>query len=269
MARGVIAVDLGGTNLRIAVVKNGKIIKLKEVKTPKNEDRLIKEICEGIEGFNSWKIRGIGVSCPGPLENGIIKNPPNIPFKNFDLKNYLKDKYKKKVEVENDANCVAIAELKLGCKKKNFVVLTFGTGVGGGIIIDGRLYKGNGFAGELGNIIIDKGKTFEFHWKYHKSESKKCFDKALLIREMMRRKDKDSRRILNYTYDHIAQGIVSLIHVFDPEVVVLTGGVRDAGNLFLSEIKKRMNNYLMIPRKTPIVWSKIDKAGIIGASLLV
>ena len=92
----------------------------------------------------------MGTGEPGPLENGIIKNPPNLPLRNFNLKKELEKRFHKKVVIENDVHCVALAEAKLGCKKKNFVVLAFGTGIGGGIIIEGKLYTGQGYAGELG-----------------------------------------------------------------------------------------------------------------------
>lgn len=263
-----IAIDLGGTNLRAAIVKNGKILKIIIKKTPKTKNKLLKELCESINVLNSWSIRRIGVSSAGPLKDGIIKNPPNLPLKNFDLKNFLEKKFKKKVEVENDANCAALAEAKYGCKKKNFILLTLGTGVGGGIIINSKLYKGEGYGGELGHIILNNKKDLEELWKLHRSESKKYFGKTLLIKELLEKNDKNSKKILEYTITYLAQGIASLINIFDPEVIVLAGGVKETGNFFLNKIKKKAYDYVLIPRKTPIIWSKIEHAGIIGASLL-
>ncbi len=269
MARKVIGVDIGGTYLRVALVKNDKTFNYIKKRTPKNKKKLLKELTTSIESLNSWRVRGIGVSCAGPLENGVIKNPPNLPFKNFDLKKYLKIRFKKKVEVENDAKCVALAESKFGCRKKNFIILTFGTGVGGGIIIDNKLYRGSNYAGELGHIIVDNGKSLEDLWKLHRTESKKYFGKSLMIKELLKRNDKNSRKIINDTTKYIAQGIASLIHVFDPEIIVLAGGIRETGNAFLNKIRKKIGNYLIIPREPKIVWSRIDHPGIVGAGMLV
>jgi len=118
----VIAVDLGGTNLRTAIVKNNKILKYEKKTTPKNQTDLIKELIESINNLMTKDIKGIGVASPGPLENGIIKNPPNISLQNYNLKKALRGKFKVKVEIENDANCVALAESKFGCKKNNFFI---------------------------------------------------------------------------------------------------------------------------------------------------
>ena len=166
----VIAVDLGGTNLRVSLVQNNKIIKYMKDKTPKTQKELENLLFKNIEHLMEKDVKGIGIASAGPLEKGIIKNPPNLPLRNYNIKAALEKRFKKKVEVCNDAHSVAFAELKLGVKKKNFIVLTIGTGVGGGIIIDGKLYEGQGYGGEMGHIILHDGKSFEklVGWKYTK-----------------------------------------------------------------------------------------------------
>ena len=159
----VIAVDLGGTNLRVGIVKGKRIIKYRKESTPKTQKELLKLLVSMISESFTEDIKGIGVSSAGPLLNGVIKNPPNLALKNFDLKRFLEKKFRKKTIIENDANCAALAELKFGQgrKRSNFIVLTIGTGIGGGVIIDKKLYKGEGYGGELGQIILDKGINFE------------------------------------------------------------------------------------------------------------
>jgi glucokinase len=202
-------------------------------------------------------VKAIGVGSPGPLANGIIKNPPNLPFRNFNLKNFLQDKFKKRVVVENDAKCVALAESKLGCRKKNFIILTLGTGIGGGIIIENKLYTGShGYAGEISGIILDNGKNFEDLWK----------EKKWKINELFKNKDK---RILEKVSMYLGQGIGSLINIFDPEVVILMGGAREAGQPFLNMIKNHAKKYVVLPSIPEIKWSKLEHPGILGASLLV
>ena len=267
----VIAVDLGGTNLRVSLVSNNKIIKYIKNRTPKHRIELIGLLFKNIEHLMDKDITGIGVASAGPLKDGIIKNPPNLPLKNYNLKAALEKRFKKRVEICNDAHSVALAELHFGVRKKNFIVLTLGTGVGGGIIINGKLYEGQGFGGEMGHIILDNGKDFEslVGWKSTKELTKKAFGKELLISDLIKMKDKKSKEILNKLAVYLGQGIGSLINVFDPEIVVLAGGVREAGSVFLNMIKKQARKYSVLPKKTPIQWTKLDHPGTLGASLLI
>lgn len=243
MSKEVVAVDLGGTHLRVAVIKNGRILKLIEKDTPKTKNELLRELCKSIEECNASNTKDIGISCAGFIENGIVKLSPNLPIKNLNLKAYLQKKFRKRVEIENDANCVALAEAKLGVKKKNFFILTLGTGVGGGIIIDGELYKGLGGGGELGHIILDNGKELEYHFKKSKNNPEK---------------------LSNY----LARGIASLVSVFDPEIIVLSGGVTNEGNKLLRLIKSKTKKYMFLPRIPEIRFSSFENPGLIGASLL-
>jgi len=261
----IIAVDLGGTNLRVSLVNNNKIIKYIKNKTPKHGKEIIDLLFKTIEHLMDKDIKGIGVASPGPLKDGIIKNPPNLPLKNYNLKAALEKRFKKRVEIGNDAHSVALAELHFGVKKKNFIVLTLGTGVGGGIIINGELYKGQGFGGEMGHIILDNGKDFESAWKSTRELTKKALGKELLVSDLI----KMSKEILHKLTVHVGQGIGSLINIFDPEVVVLAGGVRESGSVFLNMIKKQAKKYSILPKTTPIQWSKLSHPGTLGASLLI
>jgi glucokinase len=267
----VIAVDLGGTNLRVSLVENNKILKYIKEKTPKNKGELISLLFKKIEFLMDKDVKGIGVASAGPLIDGVIKNPPNLPLKNYDLKAALEKRFNKRVEICNDAHCVALAEAKLGVRKKNFIILTLGTGVGGGIIINGELYEGQGFGGEVGHMILDNGKDFEslVGWKNIKELTKKAFGKELWIKDLINIKSKKSKEILNKLTIYLGQGIGSLINVFDPEIVVLAGGVRETGTFFLNMIKKQAEKYSSLPKKTSIQWSKLDHPGTLGASLLI
>jgi len=251
----IIAVDLGGTNLRVALLEGNKILKYIKKKTPKNQNKLLLEMCDSISRLITKDVKAIGVGSPGPLKNGIILNPPNLPFRNFNLKKFLQDKFKKRIVIENDAKCVAIAESKLGCKKKNFIILTLGTGIGGGIIINSQLYKGNGNAGEIGHIILDDGKDFETLWK----------EKGRQIKELFENNDKKKlERVAMY----LGQGIGSLINIFDPEIIIIAGGVRENGEKFLKIIRKHVKKYQIIQRNVEIKFSKLEHPGILGAGLL-
>lgn len=268
----VIAVDLGGTNLRVGLVKGRKVLKYLKKPTPNLKSEILKVLVDTINEICDGKfrdIKGIGVASPGPLKNGIIGNTPNLALKHFNLRGFLQKKFKKKVVLRNDADCVALSEAKYGCKKTNFFILTLGTGIGGGIIIDGELIRGGGYAGELGHIIIHNGRDLEYYWKENRTQCKKCFGKILLMKELLKNKDRNAKKILDDSSKYLGQGIASLIHVFDPEIVVLMGGIREAGIGLLNRVKKEVRKYLHFPKMPPIVWSELDHPGILGASLLI
>ncbi len=265
----IIAMDMGGTNLRIALIQNNKILEYYKEKTPKTSQGIKTRIFELVEDYMTKDVKGIAISSPGPLKNGTIMNPPNLPLRNYNLKKALQDKFKIPAEVKNDADCVAYAELKLGCKKKNFIILTLGTGIGGGVIINGQLYRGEGYAGELGHIILDGGKDFEelAASKRLKNLTTNTFGKPKLFHELMKMKDPKAKKIIEEFSKYYGQGIASLIHCFDPEAVILAGGIKECGNPFLTLIKKQATKYFQLPKKTPILWSELDHPGVLGASL--
>ena len=270
----IIAVDFGGTSIRAALVEERRIIRISSRDTLAKEGvkTVLRQLTDAInEAKNNEKIRGIGVGCPGPLLNGVIKNPPNLPFRNFDLRKFLKNKYKVRVEIENDAKCAALAELNFGIKKKNFIVLTLGTGIGGGIIINGELYKGEGYGGELGHIIIQDGKDLEY-WASGtkiKKDAKKIFGQGYLATELKKMNNKKAEKILEDAAVNLGKGIGSLVNVFDPEVVVLIGGLKGGGKKYFERVKKEAKNYSILPKNIDIRWSKLEHAGVLGASLLL
>lgn len=269
----IIAIELGGTFLRLGIVKDNKVIKYVKKQTPNEKSKILDELFNMIKDNFSKDIKGIGVASPGPLEAGIIKNTPNMNLKNCNLKKLLKEKFKVKIEVENDANCVALAEAKLGAgkNKKNFIVLTLGTGIGGGVIIDGKLYLGRGCGGELGHLIIDKGKYLEdlAAWKRIKKMTIKEFGREVWVEELVKMKNPKAKRILNEMSKYLGQGIASLINIFDPEILILSGGMRHSGKKLLDIIKKETNKYVLFDKKTEIVWTKLNHPGVLGASLLI
>jgi len=270
----VIAVDFGGTSIRAGLMLGKKILRLVEHDTLADEGSriVLKQLVKAISEVKSnEKIKGIGVGSPGPLLDGVVKNPPNIPLKNFNLKKFLKNKFKVRVEIGNDANCAALAELYYGVKKKNFIVITLGTGVGGGVVINGELYKGQGYASELGHMVIQDGKDLEY-WASGSTVScnaKKSFGKKLLAGELRKMNNRKAEKILQDAAKNLAMGIGSLVNIFDPEVVVLVGGLRNAGPKYLQCVRRESRKYCMLPKKIDIRWSKLENSGVLGASLLL
>ena len=166
-----IGVDLGGTNLRVATFdRNRGLRDSVELMTRRRagSDAVIADICDAVESLirkvaGREECAGIGVATPGPMElpEGRLLDPPNLPgWENFGLRQELEKRLKERVVVENDANVAALAECLLGqgkeLKLNSLCMLTLGTGVGGGIILNGQIWHGmNGMAGESGHISVD------------------------------------------------------------------------------------------------------------------
>lgn len=265
----VIAFDIGGTSIRCGLLRGRKILKFVQCPTPKSRKPFLEKIVSLAEDFMEVGVSGIGVGFPSPVKDGVVKNPPNVKLKNFDLKKYLEKKFGKRVEVANDVSCVALAELKLGIKSKNFFVIALGTGIGGGVVIDGKLYRGgSGYGTEIGHIII-RGKDFESLWKETKKKIEKEFGKGVLVRDLCKMKDREADKILEEASEYLGEGIASVISVLDSEIVVLGGGIRDSGRVFLKMVNRSVAKYSFLPKKVRVVFGKVDEPGVIGASLLL
>ena len=202
-------------------------------------------------------------------EDGNNINPTKCAFANYNFEVAFEKKFGVPAVVKNDADCVAYAELMMGYRRKNFILLTLGTGIGGGVIIEGKLYRGNGYAGELGHIILDGGKDFESlaASKRLRLVTKKAFGSEKLFHDLLKMRDSRAKKVLNEFFDYYGQGIASLVHCFDPDAVILAGGMCECGEGFLAGIRKSARKYYYLPKKTPIKWTRLKHPGILGAAL--
>ena len=170
-----IGVDLGGTNLRIAAYGAGvsffETIVL-PTRLSAGRDEVVKDMCEGVSvlmarDYGGRKLRGIGIGTPGPLElpAGILRNPPNLQgWDGFNLKAAITATLGHEIALENDANLAAFAEQRLGVGRKygvaDLCLITLGTGVGNGLVLNGRIWDGaNGMAGEAGHLVVKADET--------------------------------------------------------------------------------------------------------------
>ena len=253
-----IGIDIGGTKIKSIVfdAKNKLIKKETTIKTPKNKKDFLNQLGKIVlELGKGNKIKGIGVGLPGVVGYlGILIKAPNLPFlNNWNARDFFR-KYKIPVKIDNDSRCFLRAETKSGAGygHKNIVGLTIGTGIGGGIIINGKMYQGKtNSAGEFGHTIFQeegrKEKSFE------ELGGKEAFFKF-----------GDRSRIVGI-------GVANLINAIDPDIVILGGGGINNGSLKMDVIKKIAKKYIISPlaKKTPIVKGKLgDKAQAIGAALL-
>jgi len=263
-------VDIGGTNTRLALVdESGNILELKSFRTdPESHEavleRLAREILE-LKGSVCGSIVGVGVGCAGVIrfESGTLLFSPNLPgWKNVAISERLRDLVGFCVFVDNDANMFTLAEAKLGAGrgKKHIIGLTLGTGVGGGIFVDGKLIRGSwGGGAELGHIIIDpegpgcncgaRGCIEAYVGAYAiERRARELFlsnaravPKNLTpeyIGKLANEADRVACEIIASTAYYLAIGVASIINIFNPEMVVIGGGISNLGPLLFDPLRR-------------------------------
>ena len=311
-----IGIDLGGTNIAVGIVdENGKILAKKSVPTgaERGEDAVIADMAKtsvdicSENGYSMDDIASIGIGSPGLVDKaaGVVVSASNLGFKRTELVEKFKKHIDKTVYLENDANCAAWAEAEAGAAKgtKHSVMVTLGTGVGGGMVIDGKLYSGfNFYGGEFGHVIIEaSGKdcvcgrkgcweayssatalsnlTKEYAEKNKDSLLWECAEKrgkfsGRTAFEAARMGDRTAQLVKEEYLKYLAVGIENLILTFQPEVVVVGGGVSNEGaDLFepLTEMVMKTAYGSKVPedKRTRIEKALLgNDAGIVGAALL-
>lgn len=222
------------------------------VPVPKNKKSFLAVLEEKIsDTIAKNKVAGIGVGLPGitDIKNGVLVKSLHLPFlNNWNAKKFFK-KFGLPAKFDNDSRCFLIAETNLGAGKayKNIAAMTIGTGIGGGLMIDGKIYYGRGGAGEFGHVIIDDKKTLE--------------DLGA----------KDAFRKMGNRSHIIGVGIANIINSFDPDMVILGGGGVFRGGVDMKKVKEVARKNIMSPisKKTKIVKGKLgENAQAIGAALL-
>jgi glucokinase len=288
----IIGIDLGGTKIAgVLTTVSGKF--LMDVQVPTEAHKGKKQVIENIKkairllisSKKNFVLKAIGIGAPGPIlyEEGLVMEAPNLPgWKRVNIKKVLHQEFHVPVFVDNDANCAALAELKFGAGRghKNFVYITVSTGVGGGIIIDGKLYRGAmGAAGEFGHMIIDSkgykcgcGNVGCLEAQASGSAIKKRTGMdAISVELAARQGDAKAIKAIEITAHYMAIGIANLVNIFNPELVIVGGGLSNMRELLLVPIRKEFKKYAMtLPaRSVKIVRAKLGtKAGVLGAAAL-
>ena len=297
----IIGCDIGGTNLKVGLIKNNEIIK--KIVEPTDKDNLIEQTITNVNkvikehNLTSSDIKGIGVGCPGIVRDGVIVHSNNLKLHNLNLQQILSSRLGISVIVKNDANMAAIAEHKLGSGKKvkNMVLLTLGTGVGGGIIIDGKLYEGNGSAGEIGHMTFEKNgipctcgrkgclekyvsykALLELAVKYlNQIPSTIIYNNGHVnindIMENYEKKDNCAVKIIEDYTDMLTDGVLSICNIFRPDKIIIGGGLSHFP-IITTIIKKKCENLNFGYTGSEIVDIDVaslgNNAGILGASVL-
>jgi glucokinase len=287
----IIGVDLGGTKILTALADSeGRMISSVKIDTGAalGPEKVIANIVKSISlaakeaKIPLSRISRVGIGAPGPiLGRAIIVSPPNLPgWVNVNIKSILHKKLNKKIYIENDANAAALGEFSFGAGKgfKNLLYITISTGIGGGIIINGKAYTGSiGTAGEIGHMVIDpKGPKCGCGKRgclealaAGPAIAKMAGQKNALEAELAaRRGNKRAQNAINTAAKYMGIGIGNLNNILNPDIFVIGGGVSNMGRLILDPIKHWAKIYSMeASRKSLIIVpAKLkNNAGVMGA----
>ena len=300
-----IGIDVGGMSIKAGLVtEEGKLVAKHSVPTPLDtNESFCNAMYEAVKGAMekggvSEGIKAVGIGAPGVVdrENVCLLYSNNIPYKNAPVGEFLKKRLGVPVFVENDANCAALGEYYMAENAKNFVFITLGTGVGGGIVINGKLFIGtNGAGAELGHVVTHAGGrkcTCGRYgcWEAYASTSglmkltEENRDKLGLDRnekitgktafDLMRKGNEEANRVCDEWIEEVALGITNVVNIFQPDEVVVGGAIAKEGDTILKPVISYVAKNDFTASQKDLKKSKIiapragDDAGIIGAALL-
>jgi len=302
----VFAVDLGGTHLRVALVDDtGRILQQLKQETPKGASAncIIGALARAAEAWHALKPKVIATSImvPGAVDSdkAVVLQAPNLPsLIDFPLKAELERQLGWPVYLENDANAAAVGEMWLGAARgcRDVVSVTLGTGVGGGVILDGKLWRGShGSAGEIGHTTVDpfgglKCKcgntgclelyasataivrmTKEKLSSFPQSELKTGGLTAERVYEAGRNGDELARMVFQRFGMYLGIGLANLINFIDPEIIVIAGGAVNGWDLFAAEMYREVEERAFSATAQQVRIAKAecgDNAGLLGAARL-
>jgi glucokinase len=286
----VIGLDLGGTKILAGVVdRDGHVEQRREHPTPTaSQDELLAGLDAAVEELLTDEIVALGFGLPSPIDqrSGRALQAVNIPLRDMDFRDRMKDRFSLPVGIENDANAAAYAEFRFGAARDvdTMVMLTLGTGCGGGAVIDGKLFRG---WAEFGHIVIDydglpcqgtctgRGHLEPYvtgvaAGKLAAAEFGPAVDAHRLVR-LANEGEARAVEILDGIGRRLGAGIGSLVNIFNPEVVVIGGGFAAAGDFVLEPAREILRREALARAgyRVPIVRAELGTAaGLIGAGLV-
>lgn len=254
----VLCFDIGGTDIKYGIINDGIIIEKHKIPTEaqSSHEELEKKLYSlAKDMLTKYEVDGVGVSCAGSVdfEQGLITTPPEaIPsFRNWNFKAFFQNNFGLKCVADNDVNCFAVAESISGAGKdfKNFFTITVGTGIGGAIIFNGKIWRGMNYnAGEVGRMLLPKDK-FESLASVT-ALIKNARELGLEVNngiEIFKLYDEDNflaKQAIASFYHYLAIGIANLIYTFNPEAFIVGGGITNREG-FVEELNKTINRYLV------------------------
>ncbi|MDD4910472.1 MAG: ROK family protein [Candidatus Omnitrophica bacterium] len=297
----IFSVDLGGTNLKSALFDERLKLLVKTVYSTsryRSKARLINIIIETINSFISksglskGSLLGVGLGVPGPVdyEKGVVHFFPNIPgWKDVPLAKLLSRKTGLPVIIDNDVNLMCLAEGRFGAaaSARNALCITLGTGVGGGILIGGRLYRGSSYlAGEIGHMPLNLdgprcncgGRACLERYvgnRYIALYARKAFGRQVSLEELSvlgRKGDKKAIRVWRGIGEYLGVALSSAVNLLNPDTIVIGGGVAEAGEVLFKQVRRIIAERAMpdSAKAVRVVRAELGSdAGLKGAALLV
>ena len=282
----ILAIDIGGTMIKYGLVSSdGEILSTDKIETEaeKGLENILNKIDNIFKRYKENNPVGIAVSGTGQI-NGIIGKViggnPIIPnWIGTNLVKILEEKYNLPAVLENDVNCVAFGEKWIGAGKdlSNFICLTIGTGIGGGIILNNQLFRGENFvAGEFGHILIKKGEFEQFASttaliRLVKERTGKTLNGKEIF-DLEKKEIVEYQEVISEWIENLTDGLSSIIYCFNPANIILGGGVIGQGEPLINRIKNSLFKKigLQFKEKLNIIQAKLgNNAGMIGASYLL
>ena len=282
----ILAIDIGGTMVKYGLISSdGEILSTDKVETEaeKGLENILNKIDNIFKRYKENNPVGVAVSGTGQI-NGIIGKViggnPIIPnWIGANLVKILEEKYNLPAVLENDVNCVALGEKWIGAGKdlSNFICLTIGTGIGGGIILNNQLFRGENFvAGEFGHILIKKGEFEQFASttaliRLVKERTGKTLNGKEIF-DLEKKEIVEYQEVISEWIENLTDGLSSIVYCFNPANIILGGGVIEQGEPLINRIKNSLFKKIgpQFKEKLNIIQAKLgNNAGMIGASYLL
>lgn len=278
----LLSIDIGGTSVKYALSLSGSLSEKGTFLTPSNIEELYYKLKTIVEKYKQeFLIEGVALSVPGAVNKvtGIIEGISALPYiHNFNIRKELQELFNLPISIENDANCAALAEVNYGVAKGLDLVLfmILGTGVGGSVVINGKVRHGpNLFSGEFGYTLVDSisslsqvGTTISMEKRYNSRQGTN-FD-AIKIYQLASLGDLIAKEEVDTFLFNVARSIFNLTYSFDPDLVVLGGGVSQADWLIPGIQKQfiKIRKIINCPFNPPIAKCKFqNESNLIGASV--
>ncbi len=290
-----LGIDIGGMNIKYAVVDKDKVIYKNKIETPKTESEIIDTLVNIYDNMKAkFDVKTLGIGTPGIIKNGEV-TAVNLPFKKTPLKKLLKKRINLPIVIDNDANCAALGEVEYGTATDcdNIVLIVIGTGIGGGVIMNRQICRGKYSMGEIGHIIIEATNGIPCPcgqngcWEQYVSaralmqyaEEKARENKDSLLYEIYTENgnqldgekifeaiDKNcpvAKAVFDRYLNYFAAGINSIVNVFGTDAIILAGGITAQGDNLLKPLKEKLNTNVRIEIST-----LQNDAGALGAAML-
>ncbi len=310
----IIGIDLGGTYIKAgSVTKEGELLKKASIPSmgESGPNAVVGQIAKAVENIKKEhqgdELLGVGIGSPGmvDLDGGTVKYPPNLAdWKVFRLGEEVSKKVGGRVEVENDANAAAVGEMKFGAGQglKDFIMITLGTGVGGGFVVNGKIFRGeDGGAGEIGHITVNmdgplcgcgnhgcvEAYVGQKYLSRRVGEQLKNHPGSLInklidgdtgklepktISDAAAKGDEFALQVWKETGTYLGTAVASAFNMFDMATLIIGGGVAKAGKPLFDSIEATVKERVLSPLKprVKVIKAKLENsAGILGAAALI